>query len=124
MLLNVVIVGTLVGIGFHAPHMGLALASALAGAINAGLLWHWLKRDGVLRVDAAWWLHLRRLLLAGLVLAGWFLWVKLGWADWPAWRGLHRALAMVGILAVGGGLYLGSLWLLGLRPRDVLDRRV
>lgn len=124
MLLNAIIVGTLVGIGFHAPHMGLTLASALAGAINAGLLWHWLKRDGMLRVDAAYWQHLRRLLLAGLVLAGWFLWVKLGWADWPAWRGLHRVAAMLGILAVGGGLYLGTLWLLGLRPRDVLDRRV
>lgn len=123
MLLNAVLVGALVLLGFHAPHAGLSLASVLAGYLNAGLLWFWLHAARVHRAEPGWPGYLARLLSASAVMSLGLAVVRARFEAWGEWSGAERLGVLVGLLAGAALLYLGTLWLLGIRPRDLLDRR-
>ncbi len=121
-VLNVAIVLPMMHFGMTAPHAGLALATGLAAVLNASLLYRGLKKSGVYSPGAGWsWLSVR-VGLANAVMAA-VLWLLAGslesWvvADW-----LERALRLT--LCVGAGLavYVGALWLSGLRPRHLVMR--
>src|SRR5690606_3676449 len=50
-------------------HTGIALATALAGMLNAALLWRYLRRAGVFRPQPGWGRWLLRILVALVVMA-------------------------------------------------------
>ncbi len=54
MILNLLFVGALMIWPIAPPHAGLALASSLAGYLNAGLLYRKLRRDGLIRHSVHW----------------------------------------------------------------------
>ncbi|MDH4015570.1 MAG: murein biosynthesis integral membrane protein MurJ, partial [Chromatiales bacterium] len=59
-VLNLLFVYTMIESGFSAPHAGLALATALAAALNAILLYRGLRKAGVYRPGDGWsWLVVR-----------------------------------------------------------------
>ncbi|MGI9265369.1 MAG: murein biosynthesis integral membrane protein MurJ [Gammaproteobacteria bacterium] len=121
-LLNVVIVLPMVHFGIPAPHAGLALATGLAAAINAGLLFRGLRKQGVYQPGSGWgWLGMR-LGLANLVLAAVVLWLAGDLQSWliPGWQ--DRALRLAGCVIAGLVTYLFSLLVLGVRPRHLLLR--
>ena len=100
-------------------HAALALSIGLAGWLNAVQLWWYLRRAAVYAVQPGWARFLRQLLLASLAMVAVVLAILSAWdqwTSWPWWERLWRLLAMVG---AGGVVYVGALWMQGIRPRDL-----
>ncbi|HPY40141.1 MAG TPA: murein biosynthesis integral membrane protein MurJ, partial [Thiolinea sp.] len=90
MLLNVLIVLPWFLLGIAGAHAGLALATALAGYVNAGLLFRTLYKEGMFAAEGGWLKHLLRIGVASLVMCL-LVWLVLPHAQWwqtatTAWR--------------------------------------
>jgi putative peptidoglycan lipid II flippase len=103
-------------------HALLALNNAIGAWVNSTMLYRGLRRQGVLHHASGW----RRMLwqvVAGNVVMIAFLWFVAGdtqrWIDMGAWsRAQWMALLVVG----GGGLYFGTLYVLGMRLHELRVR--
>ncbi len=100
-------------------HVGLALATSLAAYLNAGLLFHGLRRAGVLRFQPGWAALLLRLAASCALLLGALLWLGRPVAQWLAWSWLARAQWLALLVAAGLGAYLLAQFALGARSRDL-----
>ena len=103
-------------------HAGLALAISLGACINASLLFYKLRQHGIFQPQPGWLGFIFRI-VAALLLMSAALWLTMGaessWLLDPAWVRVARLAILV---VLGAGVYLGSLWLLGLRLRDLTKR--
>ena len=115
MVLNLVFVVPLVLMQVPGAHAGLALATALASYLNAGLLYRRLRRDGVYRPQGGWGVLALRLFAANAAMAGLLLWGVPAAAEWLAMDGAARAAQIAGWVAAGVVAYLLALRLTGLR---------
>jgi putative peptidoglycan lipid II flippase len=118
-LLTVAIVTPLYLAKVPAAHAGIAAATALAGVLNAALLWRRLRQQRLYVPEAGWgpWLGRIAAGLAAMTVA--VLAVK-GWVgDWMALRGWLRWMWL--FVAVGAGAVAYGLALVasGLRPRHL-----
>lgn len=103
-------------------HAGLALAIGLGACLNAAILFHKLRGQGIYRPQPGWRTFLTRLSLA-LLAMGLFLWFAMGGeARWLDYRAGERILHVMGLVTGGAGLYFLILWLLGFRLRDFKRR--
>src|SRR5690606_27778118 len=101
-------------------HAGIALATSLAGLLNAGLLLRVLRRRGLYRPLAGWGWWLGRIALACAAMAVVVLACR-GWiGDWNALAPLARVGWLLATVAAGAGAYGAALLLLGLRPRHLM----
>ncbi len=99
-------------------HAGLTLATSLGACVNAGLLFWFLRRNGVFVPRPGWLSFLCRLLVALGVLAA-LLYALAGPAQWWLDAGLAaRAGRLCAIVAAGALAYFGALFLLGFRLAD------
>jgi putative peptidoglycan lipid II flippase len=99
-------------------HAGLALASSLASWFNVAVLWMMLYKRGIYRFQAGWGLFAFRLLSANSLLCLLLWWGQGNLATWLNWHWYQRFahVLLLGVLAIG--VYLGTLWLTGMRARD------
>lgn len=104
-------------------HAGLALSVSLGAVINAVWLFVGLKRAGWYRPMPGWPAFALRVLAATMLLGAFLIeaeqripWVAL--AD----RQSSRAGLLAGCIVVASGLYLGTLWLTGVRLRHFMRR--
>jgi putative peptidoglycan lipid II flippase len=101
-------------------HAGLALATSLAACVNATLLFMKLNQQGVLRAEPGWLLYAGRIMVANLVMVV-LLVVAVpemaNWIEWDVWNRVGQLLLWVG---AGGAAYLGTLYLSGLRPHQLM----
>jgi putative peptidoglycan lipid II flippase len=104
-------------------HAGLAWSISLGALANAALLYIGLRRRGTYLPAPGWPGFLARIAIALVLLAG-VLWLANARIDWVSLHGawLLRAGLLAAVLAVAVGVYFGTLALLGLRPRDFLQR--
>ncbi len=115
MLLNISLAVPMVMLGIPGPHAGLALATSLAAWVNAGLLYHTLRKRQVFTPRDGW-VHLSmQLALAGTVLA-----VLLGWgvpalASWLQWSAGERVWHLTLWVLAGAIAYLLALRLAGVQ---------
>lgn len=106
MVLNVALV-------FSLKHAGLALATALAAFINAGLLYRSLRRQDVYQPQAGWSRFVLRVLAANGVMAL-VLWTGVGEAHvWLQWHAAGRGAYLLLLIGSGVLVYLMSLHLAG-----------
>lgn len=106
--------------GSTGAHGGIALATALAGILNAWLLWRYLRRGGLHETQSGWGRYWLRLAVACVAMAATVLVLRSAIGDWTAIDGvLPRVLWLLLAIAAGAGTYLLSLLLLGMRPRDL-----
>jgi putative peptidoglycan lipid II flippase len=123
MLLNVAFVVPMVGLGYQAPHAGLALATAASAYINALLLLRQLRRQQVYQPGTGWGTLTRRVVVAaGIMGAGlvWFSGDLAQWVAWSTWQRMGRLLLLVS----GGGLaYFLALRLQGLKPHEFMAKK-
>lgn len=100
-------------------HLALGIASALASYVNLGLLWRWLRRDGVYQPQPGWRYFTLRLVLAcaalcAVVIAG------LHWApDFTAAPVAQRLAWLLGLVAAGVAAYGATLVAMGWRLREL-----
>ncbi len=104
-----------VALVFSLAHVGLALATSVAGVVNAALLYRYLVRDTGFTPSAGWGGFLARITLATLAMAV-LLWYgrsePQSWFDIPEFERVGR---LAGLVLAGGGVYLAALYLLGIR---------
>ncbi len=122
MVLNVLFVAPLVWFDVPGPHAGLALTTACSAFLNAGLLFRGLRREGVFRAQPGWSRLLLQVLLANLVLAVVVSYGSGATADWLVWGWMERAGRLALCIAAGAAAYGAVLWLLGIRPAQLLGR--
>lgn len=112
MLVNSILCALLI---WPLAHAGLALASALAGYVNCGILLLLLIRQKIYQPVAGWLKFLGQLLMANGVVAT-YLFMVLGspasWLELAAWM---RLLLLLSHVAVAVFIYLLTLWLTGIR---------
>jgi putative peptidoglycan lipid II flippase len=119
MVMNVAVVLPASKLGFFAPHILLATSTCSSAFVNAWMLWHGLKRDGVFKPSAKWRTLLPRVLGACAAMAALLYWLgsDLGaWLAIPHWRRLLKCLGVVGLAAL---VYFALLFVLGFRARDL-----
>ncbi len=115
MVLNVLFVVPMVLLEIPGAHAGLALATALASYINAGLLYRQLRRDGIFRPKPGWPRLLGQLLFGTTVTVAVVSW---GAPDADLWGGLsgaQRGAKLSLWIAAGVASYLIALRVAGMR---------
>jgi putative peptidoglycan lipid II flippase len=126
MLSNIVMNGIFVSLwwwsGKPGAHAGLALSSGLAGYINAGLLFYWLRRAGVYQAERGWGRFALALAAATLISAMVVLVANRQLPDLAALSAPWRLAGLAAVAAAGGLSYLGVAYAFGLRPRHLRDR--
>nr|WP_255703509.1 murein biosynthesis integral membrane protein MurJ [Lysobacter sp. GX 14042] len=100
-------------------HTGIALATALAGMLNAALLWRYLKREGVYRPQPGWTRWLLRILAALAVMAIVVVLARNQVGEWTALPALWRWAWLLAVIGAGALAYGATLVALGLRPRHL-----
>ena len=118
-LLTVAIVTPLWINDVAAAHAGIAAATALAGVLNAGLLWRYLRKQGIYQPQPGWGWWLGRIAVAMLAMAISVLAVR-GWVGaWVPLPTLWRWLWLLAAVGAGAVSYAAILALLGVRPRHL-----
>lgn len=101
-------------------HVGLALATSLAAFINAGLLYRGLKSLAVYSPLPGLYASVLRMLLAAVAMALVLAVLTPADSEWVAWGWMQRGLQLAGLCAIGVGVYLVALLVLGGRPGHFL----
>lgn len=104
---------------FQLGHAGLALATAMSAALNAGLLWHGLVKEQVFALQPGFFRALASYLLAAAVMAAMLLWFSPEYQQWFDWGWRQRVWQLTQLVAGGAGLYLLLLYLAGVRLTDL-----
>lgn len=118
--LKIVLVGLLLWVVFDGVHMGLALATALAAYINCGLLYYWLKAQGIFHFNTGWWLFILRIVLASVIMGGMLWWFSGQTAVWYARDLFSRGIWLSFWILAGATLFAVILLILGIKPRQFL----
>lgn len=114
MVMNVILV-------FPLAHAGLALATALAAYINAGLLLKGLREQNIYRPAKGWGLFLAKV-LAACALMVLVLMQTEALSQWLGWSVGERALQLFFWIMMGLVAYLTGLFILGVRPVQLIKR--
>ncbi len=123
MALNALIVLPWYLAGVAGPHAGLALASALAGCVNAGLLLRQLRKQGIYTPLPGWTAHLLRVTASAALMAVTIVLLRPGLNAWDGAPAHERILWLAGLVAAGAAVYTACLLALGFRPRRMLASR-
>ena len=122
MVMNLIFVGVMVMNNYHAPHAGLALATAVSSLLNAWLLYRGLRQRGVYD-PAVGWVRLGAQLVAALLVMIMFLFLVAPSPDFWQQSALWPRIGMLGGEVVGAiALYFSTLFLLGIRPSQFQKR--
>ena len=107
---------------WHLKHAGLALAIGLGACLNAGILFHQLRRMDFYRPQPGWPAFLFKLFVA-IAVMGAFLHFTMGQhAQWLAYGLGQRVTHLAGLVVGGAGMYFLCLWLLGMRLAEFRRR--
>jgi putative peptidoglycan lipid II flippase len=121
-VMNFVLVAVWMWQDWPGAHAALALSSALAGYLNAGLLYRALRREGIYTPLPGWGRKLAVLGSASAVMTGVLLWQAAGFAAWADGGAIERITGLIIAIAAGGIAYLVLCLALGMRPRHLMDR--
>ena len=103
-------------------HVGLALATSLSAALNAALLYLGLRKEGVYQPQAGWAIYLLRLAAAAGLMIALILWMDRDVSEWLSWGWEERVWQLAQVVVLGLLSYVGTLLILGMRPRDLLTK--
>jgi putative peptidoglycan lipid II flippase len=115
MVMNVVFVVPLVLLKVPGAHAGLALATALASYLNAGLLFRHLRKTGVYQPAAGWRTLIMQMVFAVVVMSTVVAWGIPEASAWPDMSGSRRTLEISIWIGAGVAAYLAALRLSGVR---------
>jgi len=102
-------------------HAGIALATAIAGIVNAVWLFIALRRQQIFTAAAGWPAYLLKLLVAGLAMVLSLLALRMWIGDWSALQWQQRIVGLLAAVVIGAVVYGAVLLIAGLRPRHLRD---
>ncbi|AXB30525.1 murein biosynthesis integral membrane protein MurJ [Vibrio campbellii] len=100
-------------------YVGLAIATALSAFVNMALLYRGLHIAGVYQITKRTVLFIIRLVIAGAAMVAAILWQLEDMSVWLHWSFAHRSGVLGMLIALGAGVYLAVVFLLGLRLKDL-----
>ncbi|HGY9589890.1 TPA: murein biosynthesis integral membrane protein MurJ [Vibrio harveyi] len=100
-------------------YVGLAIATALSAFVNMALLYRGLHIAGVYQVTKRTVLFIIRLMIAGAAMVAAILWKLEDMSVWLDWSFAHRSGVLGMLIALGAGVYLAVVFLLGVRLKDL-----
>lgn len=103
-------------------HAGLALATTLAAAVNASLLYRTLRRMQVYTPLPGWGRMVFSVLLASLVMGGLLYLAQGNASQWLALAMPQRLLWLLGLVALGAGAFFAAGWLLNISELKALKQ--
>ena len=106
---------------FPLKHTGLALAISLAGLLNAGLLYGFLRKQKVYRPQPGWGRFWIQVLLATSVMGAVLYWGAGDLAGWLTADLGGRVSRLVMWVSIGAVVYVLMLLLTGIRPRELVQ---
>ncbi|HVF36301.1 MAG TPA: murein biosynthesis integral membrane protein MurJ, partial [Candidatus Saccharimonadia bacterium] len=116
LVFGIAIVGPLWWYEVEGAHAGIALATALAGIVNAALLWRYLRRQGIAAPQRGWGRFLAQLAVAVSAMVVVLVVARAQVGPWqqlaPYWRIAHLAW----VIGAATATYALALLALGLRP--------
>lgn len=115
MVLNFAFVGLFLAFALRGPHTGLALASSTAAYINAGMLYHMLRKHGAYRPEPGWSRVWMAVLVACFAMVAALWWQYGDVADWVQASASLRATHLGLLIGLGVLVYAGVLFTAGLR---------
>ena len=120
MILNVVIVVPWFMGGYQGAHAGLALSTALAGYVNAGLLFYLLHKQRIFQAQTGWLSYSVKVFIAtGLMIAVMLLIMPTGvW--WKDAAGFERLLWLAMLITAALGSFFIGLYALGINLKSLL----
>ena len=123
MVLTISFVLSMVQLHYEAPHVGLALATAISAIFNSWLLLHGLRKEGVYKPDKGWWLLMVRVGIACITMTASTYYAYSDIGQWLEWTAYQRALYLLMWVAIGGAVYFATLLVLGLNFRELLRHK-
>jgi putative peptidoglycan lipid II flippase len=119
-IVTLVLVLSMLHFSYEAPHVGLALATALSALFQSWLLYRGLVKDGIYTPDPGWFLYLLKIGLACTVM-GVVLYYGVEdvflWAKWSVYQRAFNILLWVG---AGTGVYLLVLLITGVKIKELI----
>ncbi|MGL4545000.1 MAG: murein biosynthesis integral membrane protein MurJ [Plesiomonas sp.] len=100
-------------------YVGLAIASAMSGTLNAWLLYRGLSAANVYKFSRQSWLLIAKVAVAGLGMAATLFWVMPDIAVWQVQNNMLRMAWLAGLIGLAAVVYVVLLLLLGVRPRHL-----
>ncbi|MHA2781799.1 murein biosynthesis integral membrane protein MurJ [Vibrio harveyi] len=100
-------------------YVGLAIATALSAFVNMALLYRGLHIAGVYQVTKRTVLFIIRLMIAGAAMVAAILWQLEDMSVWLDWSFAHRSGVLGMLIALGAGVYIAVVFLLGVRLKDL-----
>lgn len=122
--LNVLLVIPAAKLGFSQPHILIATATCIGGAVNTVLLWRGLTSEGVLVASPGWKALLLRVLGANLVMGALLVWLAGDTARWMQMPFIERLWRGGGGIVLAATLYFVMLAALGMRQHHLRSARV
>lgn len=108
----------------YLKHVGLALAISLAAFVNAGLLYHLLRKHQVYQPEPGWSGFLFRVVAASGIMGALLWWGAGELASWFAMSTSERILRLTFYIVMGMAVYVVGLLALGVRPQQFLLKKV
>jgi len=112
MLLNTLFCAILI---WPLQHAGLTLASTISGYANALSLLYLLKKHDIYQPSPGWGKFMLQLFIASMLLVVYLFWVSGELSEWMVLGAGKRFSYVLLDIASAGLLYLGALWVLGVR---------
>lgn len=105
-------------------YVGLAMATAASALLNAALLYRGLHKANVYQVSRNTLIYSLKLIISVCVMTVAVYYLLPNIEQWITWSLMMRVAVLAGLIGAGGTLYAGSLLILGLRPRDLKEKKV
>jgi putative peptidoglycan lipid II flippase len=103
-------------------HVGLALATTAMAGVNAGLLFLHIRRGEIYMPSPGWRILLLKTLIASAMMGAALFWFAGPAETWVTAGGWWKTGMLSLLVAGGGGVYFGTLFLLGMRVSDLRGR--
>lgn len=100
-------------------YLGLAMASALSAAVNAGLLYRQLSKQAIYHISRKTVFFVLRLLIAGLIMGGVVHYFCPDLQSWYAMSTLLKVYWLLWLIVLAAICYFAMLLILGIRKQDL-----
>ncbi len=104
-------------------HAGLALSIGLGACLNAGMLFHFLRRGGGFQPQAGWLTFILKLAVALYLMGGALWWLSGSDQQWLGYGTFEKCARLAFLVMASATVYFASLWAMGFRPGD-FSRRI
>lgn len=103
-------------------HAGLALSIGLGACVNAGMLYFFMRRQGIYHPQPQWLIFVLKLVVALCAMGAVLWWTSGAETEWLTMTTWAKCLKLSWVVTLGAATYFAALWAMGFRLRDFSRR--